>query len=96
MAFQPEELNDFLSSRSYIEGYVPSQADVAVLEYLGGKSVDASLCHLLRWQRHISSYSAGDRLAFPGIIKVYWFICNSIWEFIFKILDLISSCTNLV
>ena len=72
MAFQPAELNEFLSSRSYIEGYVPSQADIAVLEHLRGVSVDTSLCHLLRWQRHINSYSAEDRLAFPGIKKVYY------------------------
>ena len=76
MAFQHAELNDFLATRSYIEGYVPSQADVAVLEHLGGVAVDASLFHLQRWQRHINSYSAQDKVAFPGIKKVQFHLCG--------------------
>ena len=70
MSIQPADLNEFLSTRSYIDGYVPSQADVAMLEHLGSVTVDPSLIHLLRWQRHIASYSTGDKLAFPGIKKV--------------------------
>uniref|UniRef100_A0A8C5QTS0 Elongation factor 1-beta n=1 Tax=Leptobrachium leishanense TaxID=445787 RepID=A0A8C5QTS0_9ANUR len=35
-------LNEFLADKSYIEGYVPSQADVAVFEALSGGQVRAS------------------------------------------------------
>ena len=72
MALALTDLNEFLSARSYIDGYVPSQADVAVLEHFAGQSVDSELNHVLRWQRHINSYSSADRAAFPGIKKVVY------------------------
>lgn len=50
-------LNEFLGDRSYIEGYEPSQADVAVFEALG--AVPASqLMHAVRWYNHINSFGA--------------------------------------
>eukprot|EP00069_Balaena_mysticetus_P015079 bmy_01681T0 len=48
-------LNDYLADKSYIEGYVPSQADVAVFEAVSGPP-PADLCHALRWYNHIKSY----------------------------------------
>uniref|UniRef100_H3B7G8 Elongation factor 1-beta n=1 Tax=Latimeria chalumnae TaxID=7897 RepID=H3B7G8_LATCH len=48
-------LNDFLCDKSYIEGYVPSQADVAVFEALSSPP-PADLFHALRWYNHIKSY----------------------------------------
>ncbi|KAK2857266.1 hypothetical protein Q5P01_006001 [Channa striata] len=60
-------LNEFLSDRSYIEGYVPSQADVAVFEAISGPpSVD--LCHALRWYNHINSYK-DQKNSLPGVKK---------------------------
>ncbi|KAK5874707.1 hypothetical protein CesoFtcFv8_027276 [Champsocephalus esox] len=59
-------LNGFLSERSYIEGYVPSQADVAVFDSLSG-TPSADLVHALRWYRHILSYS--QRSSLPGVKK---------------------------
>ncbi|KAK2917219.1 elongation factor 1-beta [Channa argus] len=60
-------LNEFLSDRSYIEGYVPSQADVAVFEAISTPpSVD--LCHALRWYNHIKSYQ-GQKNSLPGVKK---------------------------
>ncbi|TKS66698.1 Elongation factor 1-beta [Collichthys lucidus] len=50
-------LNDFLSERSYIEGYVPSQADVAVFDAISSPP-SADLCHALRWYNHIKSYQS--------------------------------------
>ena len=41
-------LNDYLADKSYIEGYMPSQADVAVLEAVSGPP-PADLCHALHW-----------------------------------------------
>merc|ERR1711976_79326 len=57
-------LNDFLADKSYIDGYVPSQADKAVFEALNG-APDASLVNALRWYNQIKSYSDMD--SFPGI-----------------------------
>ncbi|XP_078100467.1 elongation factor 1-beta [Sander vitreus] len=60
-------LNGFLSDRSYIEGYVPSQADVAVFEAIGGAPA-ADLCHALRWYNHIKSYQS-QKNSLPGVKK---------------------------
>jgi elongation factor 1-beta len=63
-----QALNDYLANRSYIEGYIPSQADVAVFKAVGNcpttKYINAS-----RWYRHINSYTDDEKLAFPGIQK---------------------------
>ncbi|TDG96009.1 hypothetical protein EPR50_G00235180 [Perca flavescens] len=61
-------LNGFLSDRSYIEGYVPSQADVAVFEAIGGAAPAADLCHALRWYNHIKSYQS-QKNSLPGVKK---------------------------
>jgi len=59
-------LDAFLADNSYIEGYVPSQADVAVFDALKGKapSKDA-FPHAARWYAHIASFEAGGRKQFP-------------------------------
>jgi elongation factor 1-beta len=46
-----------LSTRSYVEGYTPSQADVHVFNAIS--ALDASTYpHVARWHRHIKSYTA--------------------------------------
>merc|ERR1712121_164595 len=50
-------LNEFLAEHSYIEGYVPSQADTAVFEALAG-APKADTPHALRWYNHIKSFGA--------------------------------------
>ncbi|XP_058471717.1 elongation factor 1-beta [Solea solea] len=60
-------LNDFLSARSYVEGYVPSQADVAVFDAISTPP-SADLCHALRWYNHIKSYQ-DQRDSLPGVKK---------------------------
>ncbi|XP_076006218.1 elongation factor 1-beta [Genypterus blacodes] len=60
-------LNDFLTDRSYVEGFVPSQADVAVLDALSAPP-PAELCHALRWFKHISSYK-DQKNSLPGVKK---------------------------
>jgi len=51
-------LNEFLAEHSYIEGYVPSQADTAVFEALAA-APKADTPHALRWYNHIKSFGAG-------------------------------------
>merc|ERR1712113_122397 len=51
-------LNEFLAEHSYIEGYVPSQADTAVFEALSG-APKSDTPHALRWYNHIKSFAAG-------------------------------------
>ncbi|KAL2102781.1 hypothetical protein ACEWY4_001949 [Coilia grayii] len=60
-------LNDFLADKSYIEGYVPSQADIAVFDALSG-APSADLCHALRWYNHIKSYQK-EKGSLPGVKK---------------------------
>merc|ERR1711976_876615 len=52
-------LNEYLAENSYIEGYVPTQADTAVFEALSGAPKDAP--HALRWYNHIKSFAAGRK-----------------------------------
>merc|ERR1712121_151601 len=49
-------LDAFLAEHSYIEGYVPSQADTQVYEALGSAPSEP---HALRWYNHIKSFGAG-------------------------------------
>ncbi|CAI9536007.1 unnamed protein product [Staurois parvus] len=60
-------LNEFLADKSYIEGYVPSQADFAVFEALSG-APPAELFHALRWYNHIKSYEK-QKASLPGVKK---------------------------
>uniref|UniRef100_A0A8C5MG94 Elongation factor 1-beta n=1 Tax=Leptobrachium leishanense TaxID=445787 RepID=A0A8C5MG94_9ANUR len=60
-------LNEFLADKSYIEGYVPSQADIAVFEALSG-APPADLYHALRWYNHVKSYEK-QASSLPGVKK---------------------------
>nr|XP_055219033.1 elongation factor 1-beta-like [Gorilla gorilla gorilla] len=60
-------LNDYLTDKSYIKGYVPSQADVAVFEAVPGP-LPADLCHALCWYNHIKSYEK-EKASLPGVKK---------------------------
>ncbi|XP_076653916.1 elongation factor 1-beta [Halictus rubicundus] len=67
-----KELNSYLADRSYIEGWQPTQADVAVLEALG-KTPTSSNPHVLRWYNHIKSY---DLETLPGEKKAPTLLSN--------------------
>ncbi|KAM3857174.1 elongation factor 1-beta isoform 2-T2 [Diretmus argenteus] len=60
-------LNEFLADKSYLEGFVPSQADVAVFDAISSPP-SADLCHALRWFNHIKSYQK-DKASLPGVKK---------------------------
>ncbi|XP_053610408.1 elongation factor 1-beta' [Plodia interpunctella] len=59
------DLNTYLAERSYLSGFVPSQADVQVFEQVG-KAPAASLPHALRWFNQIASYTPAERKAWPA------------------------------
>lgn len=61
-------LNTYLQGCSYIEGYVPSQADVVVFKCLAGPP-PTKFNHALRWYKHIASYTAQEQAIFPGVQK---------------------------
>merc|ERR1711935_271179 len=58
-------LNAFLADASYIEGYVPSQADVAVFDALKKAPAKDAAPHAARWYAHIVSFEAAGRKQFP-------------------------------
>jgi elongation factor 1-beta len=60
-----KSLDGFLEDKSYIDGYQPSQADVAVYQALSG-APGSEYAHALRWYKHISSYSK-DLAVLPGV-----------------------------
>merc|ERR1712170_164596 len=60
-------LDEFLAEHSYIEGFVPSQADTAVFEALAG-APKSNTPHALRWYNHIKSFAAGMK-QFPKAEK---------------------------
>jgi len=59
-----KKLNQHLATKSYIEGYQPSQSDTAAFDQIKS-SPSADNVHVLRWYNHIKSF--GDlRKQFPG------------------------------
>jgi len=58
------ELNTFLATRSYVEGYNPSQADVQVFSKISGDL--SKFPHVARYAAHIGSFSVAARAQFPG------------------------------
>ncbi|KAK6337609.1 Translation elongation factor 1 beta [Orbilia blumenaviensis] len=51
-------LNSWLETRSYIAGYAPSQADVAVYKAVSSAPDAAKYPYAARWYNHITSYEA--------------------------------------
>ncbi|KAK7045410.1 Translation elongation factor 1 beta [Paramarasmius palmivorus] len=66
MSVNLQKLEQHLATRSYIEGYTPSQADVHVFKAV--TSPDASLPNVSRWYKHIASYTA-EHASLPGSSK---------------------------
>jgi len=60
-----KKLNEHLKSRSYIEGYAPTQADTGAFDAIKSAPSAKDLAHVARWYNHIKSF--GDiRKQFPG------------------------------
>ncbi|KAI1764770.1 hypothetical protein GGR53DRAFT_299709 [Hypoxylon sp. FL1150] len=49
-------LNSWLTTRSYVTGYAPSQADVAVFKALSSAPAADKYPHAARWYKHIASF----------------------------------------
>jgi len=60
-----QALNEFLASRSYIEGYTPSQSDVKTLAAFKSEP-SGQFAHCCRWFKHIKSYSCEETKGFAA------------------------------
>jgi len=58
MSADLSKLESHLTTRSYVEGYTPSQADVHVFSSLSSAPNTSSHPHTARWYKHIKSYEA--------------------------------------
>ncbi|CAK5271089.1 unnamed protein product [Mycena citricolor] len=58
-------LEAHLATRSYIEGYTPSQADVVVFKAIAAAPRAETNPHVARWYTHIQSYAA-EHASLPG------------------------------
>ncbi|KAJ6461211.1 EF-1 guanine nucleotide exchange domain-containing protein [Mycena vitilis] len=67
MATNLPKLEQHLDSRSYVEGYTPSQADVVVFKTISSESAPkaATNPHVARWFSHIKSYES-EFSSLPG------------------------------
>ncbi|KIO26409.1 hypothetical protein M407DRAFT_24371 [Tulasnella calospora MUT 4182] len=65
MSLDLKALNQHLSTRSYVEGYTPSQADVGVYTSVGSAPDAGQYPHAARWYKHIASY-AQEHETLPG------------------------------
>ena len=65
-----KELDDHLKHNSYLQGHLPSKADIIVLDViLKTKESLKSYCHLFRWYCHMATFNAEDRKLFPETIQ---------------------------
>ncbi|KAL1637596.1 hypothetical protein SLS58_009269 [Diplodia intermedia] len=58
-------LNNWVQSRSYIVGYAPSQADVAVFKGVSSAPDAAKFPHAARWYKHIATFES-EFATLPG------------------------------
>lgn len=65
MSVNLQKLNEHLATRSYVEGYTPSQADVHVFKAISSAPDAKSAPHVARWYTHINSY-ASEHTSLPG------------------------------
>ncbi|GLB44529.1 putative EF-1-beta EF-1-delta family protein [Lyophyllum shimeji] len=59
------KLEQHLATRSYVEGYTPSQADVHVFNLVGAAPDASKTPNVARWYTHIRSYAA-EHATLPG------------------------------
>ncbi|TRY79344.1 hypothetical protein TCAL_05115 [Tigriopus californicus] len=64
-----KKLNGYLADKSYIEGFVPTSADVEVFKAVGQAPAAAKLPHVARWYRHLKSFNGGEQGKFAKAKK---------------------------
>ena len=62
------DLNVFLSAHSYLVGFSASAADAALFAAIGKEPAAAKFPNVARYYKHIASFSAEARAAFPATI----------------------------
>ncbi|PCH43192.1 hypothetical protein WOLCODRAFT_25778 [Wolfiporia cocos MD-104 SS10] len=65
MSLDLAKLEAHLATRSYVEGYTPSQADVHVFKAISSTPNVSAYPHVARWYTHISTYAA-EHSSLPG------------------------------
>jgi len=65
MSVDLTKLEQHLATRSYVEGYTPSQADVLVFKAISSPLGGTANPHVARWYTHIKSYAA-EHDSLPG------------------------------
>jgi len=68
MSVDLQKLESHLATRSYVEGYSPSQADVHVFKTLGSAPDVKKYPHTSRWFKHITSWGS-EHTTLPGSSK---------------------------
>ncbi|KAL8447412.1 hypothetical protein Emag_004383 [Eimeria magna] len=65
-----EKLNSYMSSRSYISGYQPSQDDSLTAAKLLGPPSACKYPHAFRWYKHVSAFHPEEQASWPkGVMK---------------------------
>jgi elongation factor 1-beta len=63
------ELNKYLETRSYIDGYKPSAADSSLLTSISAAVCSKKYPHVSRWLTQITSFSVCQRAAWGGVVS---------------------------
>ena len=79
-----QALNQYLADKSYIEGFLASQADNVIFEALGS-APPTDLFHALRFFKHINSFNENERKAFPGFAS-YLYLQDKFCVFILNLI----------
>lgn len=61
-----QALNTHLASRSYVEGFTPSQADASLLPQVSSSVDSSKFPHIARWLHHIQAFPPQQRSKWPG------------------------------
>lgn len=59
-----KELNDYLATRAYLKGFIPSQEDAYVFKTIKS-SPGQNYPHVARWYKHIQSYPEAECSSWP-------------------------------
>jgi len=64
-----KNVNDFLESRSYVDGWSASQNDAVLFGGFGSAPDAAKFPHARRWYNQVASYNDAERKKWPGVAK---------------------------